>query len=177
MSPILLTTLTCLLYAAFVSSLSIPQRYRTENSSFLASQTFDYVVVGGGTAGLIIAVRLSEQANVSVAVIEAGGNYELDHGNLSTVPAYWSLGVGTAVPSVDTNVYWGFKTEPQTVSLIQDHFGDANVYTVFQSSLHLPERKDAGRMFRREHPILSAVDCFELAFTSKLTHADLPLAP
>ena len=34
--------------------------------------TFDYVIVGGGTAGLTIANRLSEDPDVQVAVIEAG---------------------------------------------------------------------------------------------------------
>ena len=34
----------------------------------------DYIVVGGGTAGLTIANRLAE--NNTVAVIEAGGFYE-----------------------------------------------------------------------------------------------------
>lgn len=48
---------------------------------------FDYVVVGGGTAGLAIATRLAT-ANLSVAVIEAGGFYEFDNGNLSVVPGY-----------------------------------------------------------------------------------------
>ncbi|CAO1628661.1 unnamed protein product [Jaminaea pallidilutea] len=33
---------------------------------------FDYVIVGGGTAGAVLADRLSENKNVSVAVIEAG---------------------------------------------------------------------------------------------------------
>lgn len=49
--------------------------------------TFDYVIVGGGTAGLAIATRLAA-ANLSVAVIEAGGFYELDNSNLSVVPGY-----------------------------------------------------------------------------------------
>lgn len=43
--------------------------------------TFDYVVVGGGTAGLTIAARLAEDPDVSVAVIEAGGFYQQDNGN------------------------------------------------------------------------------------------------
>ncbi|THV82655.1 alcohol oxidase [Aureobasidium pullulans] len=76
--------------------------------------TFDYVVVGGGTGGLAIAYRLAE-ANHSVAVIEAGGFYEVENGNTSVVLAYnqdyneitsdsqWNA------PLVD----WGFLTTPQ----------------------------------------------------------------
>lgn len=36
------------------------------------SQKFDYIVIGGGTAGLVVATRLSESPNVSVLVLEAG---------------------------------------------------------------------------------------------------------
>ena len=36
------------------------------------SQDFDYVIVGGGTAGLVVAARLSENPEVKVGVIEAG---------------------------------------------------------------------------------------------------------
>lgn len=43
--------------------------------------TFDYVVIGGGTAGLTLAARLAEDPDVSVAVIEAGGFYQQDNGN------------------------------------------------------------------------------------------------
>lgn len=35
---------------------------------------FDYVVVGGGTAGAVVAARLSEDADVSVCLIESGPN-------------------------------------------------------------------------------------------------------
>ena len=39
------------------------------------SQTFDYVVVGCGIAGLVVAARLSEDPDVSVACIEVGSLY------------------------------------------------------------------------------------------------------
>ncbi|KAF7896031.1 hypothetical protein EAF00_006046 [Botryotinia globosa] len=65
-------------------------QHRLRSSAFAipGNATYDYVVVGGGTAGLVIASRLAE--TVSVGVIEAGGFYEQDNGNYSIVP-YGSL--------------------------------------------------------------------------------------
>lgn len=37
--------------------------------------TFDYVIVGGGTAGCILASRLSENPALNVLLIEAGGTF------------------------------------------------------------------------------------------------------
>ncbi|KAL8967683.1 MAG: hypothetical protein Q9197_005300, partial [Variospora fuerteventurae] len=37
-----------------------------------AATTFDYLIAGGGTAGLTLAARLSENPVVTVGVIEAG---------------------------------------------------------------------------------------------------------
>jgi choline dehydrogenase len=48
--------------------------------------TFDYVVVGGGAAGLAVAMRVAEDGTHTVAVIEAGGFYQVEAGNKSVTP-------------------------------------------------------------------------------------------
>lgn len=82
-----------------------------------ANATFDYVVVGGGTAGLTIATRLAENRSLSVAVVEAGGFYEIDNGNLSIVPGQAVWFSGSDPKNFQPLVDWGFSTVPQAVCL------------------------------------------------------------
>lgn len=77
------------------------------------NSAFDYVVVGGGTAGLTVAARLAEKASNRVAIIEAGGFYEVDNGKASEIPGEAFVGVNTDPDDVPSKVDWGFVTIPQ----------------------------------------------------------------
>jgi hypothetical protein len=79
------------------------------------SAIYDYVVVGGGTAGLAIAARLSEDGSRSVAVIEAGTYYE-SFGNTSEIPLFDSSWTGKDPKDTNPNLDWDFVTVPQKVS-------------------------------------------------------------
>ncbi|TVY42467.1 Dehydrogenase [Lachnellula occidentalis] len=45
---------------------------KTYTPELFASTNFDYLIVGGGTAGLVVAARLSEDPDIVVGVLEAG---------------------------------------------------------------------------------------------------------
>ncbi|GAA5963114.1 hypothetical protein JCM21900_001057 [Sporobolomyces salmonicolor] len=67
-------------------------------------QEYSHIVVGGGTAGLALASRLSEDPSLSVLVLEAGTNQEALPGVM--VP-------GLAGSTFQSDVDWAFFTTPQ----------------------------------------------------------------
>jgi choline dehydrogenase len=68
------------------------------------AEEFDYVIVGGGTAGCVLANRLSADGQYTVLVLEAG---ERDSGFWIPIPA----GFGKLLVSPRYN--WKFETEPE----------------------------------------------------------------
>ncbi|KAI6788410.1 alcohol oxidase [Hortaea werneckii] len=76
--------------------------------------TYDYVVVGGGLAGLVTATRLAENGTFSVAVVEAGSFYEFTNSNKSQVPWYSESSVSDDPEGyVNLLIDWGLVTTPQ----------------------------------------------------------------
>lgn len=75
--------------------------------------TFDYVIVGGGTAGLALAQRLASESTYSVAIIEAGGFYELENGNMSSIAPLAVDGVGNDPLTFNPAIDWGQRSEPE----------------------------------------------------------------
>lgn len=70
----------------------------------MSTSAFNYIVIGGGSAGCVVAARLSENPENRVVLLEAGGS---DRGLLLKIPlAYPTL---REMPQFD----WGFHTEPE----------------------------------------------------------------
>lgn len=71
----------------------------------MAEGTFDYIVIGAGSAGAVLAARLSEDPVVRVLLLEAGGT---NTSVLVRMPA----GVGTLIKQKSRH-NWGFWSEPE----------------------------------------------------------------
>lgn len=66
-------------------------------------QSFDVVVVGGGTAGCVLAARLTQDRSVRVLLVEAGGD---DRRPDVRTPAAWDTLLGS-------DADWAYETVVQ----------------------------------------------------------------
>lgn len=64
---------------------------------------YDFIIIGAGPAGCILANRLSENSNYSILLLEAGN---VENPTITNIPM--------GAPSLQsTSFNWGYQTEPQ----------------------------------------------------------------
>jgi len=73
-------------------------------SGVMRVPSVDYIIVGGGSAGCVLAARLSENKNCQVMLIEAGGE---DRNPFIHIPA------GYIKTMVDPSINWMFESEAE----------------------------------------------------------------
>ncbi|MCC8378862.1 choline dehydrogenase [Xenorhabdus sp. PB30.3] len=67
---------------------------------------FDYIIIGAGSAGNVLATRLTEDPNITVLLLEAGGpDYRFDF--RTQMPA------ALAYPLQGTRYNWAYETDPE----------------------------------------------------------------
>ncbi|XP_053680927.1 neither inactivation nor afterpotential protein G [Anopheles nili] len=81
----------------------IPNQIR--DPRLIKDKSFDYIIVGAGTAGCVLANRLSSNPNVTVLLVEAGDTF----GAASIIPL-----ISTAMQG--TKYDWALRTTPQKYS-------------------------------------------------------------
>ena len=71
----------------------------------IPNTTYDYIIVGAGSAGSVVAARLSEDPEVTVLLLEAGGE--------ETGSPFLHIPAGAFMPA-STSRYWDYKHTKQT---------------------------------------------------------------
>ena len=76
----------------------------SETPAGQGTTTFDYVIAGGGTAGCVLAARLSEDPSVTVCLVEAGPS-DVGDRNILELAEWMHL--------LDSGYDWDYPVEPQ----------------------------------------------------------------
>jgi choline dehydrogenase len=76
----------------------------TEKGERHLKESYDYIVVGAGSAGAVIANRLSEDKNLRVLLLEAGGRP-------TSIWLHIPIGIGRILG--DERYVWPLQTEPE----------------------------------------------------------------
>ena len=66
--------------------------------------TYDYIIIGAGSAGCVLAYRLGENPSTRILVLEAGGD---DRAVIVQMPSALTIPMNTA------RFNWGMVTEPE----------------------------------------------------------------
>ena len=90
-----------------LKSLALSSSVLAHQRVLAAKDIFDFIIVGGGTSGLVLANRLSEDPGTSVAVIEAGGSVQHNPNVTQIENLFASLGLGS-------DIDWQYESQPQT---------------------------------------------------------------
>jgi choline dehydrogenase-like flavoprotein len=95
-----------LIYFLIARSLK-PHTMGNETLLQFAALNLDYLIIGGGTAGLVVAARLSENPEINVGIIEAGPSALSKDGNeVINVPGRYGESIGSEYD-------WKFHTTSQ----------------------------------------------------------------
>lgn len=78
----------------------------------MSDESHDYIIVGGGSAGCVMAYRLSENPDRKVLLVEAGGENKSPFIDMP-------MGIGKTL--VDPNLCWYYSTEPDPLADDQSH--------------------------------------------------------